>query len=157
MKNFEPSLLDKLFDDEPHAPARAALRQLSIDELKNTVARDIEALLNTRIAITEEELKGLPECRRSILTYGLNDFAGLSLASYNDRMFICQSLAKAIERHETRLQQVNVTLQVNERSTSTLYFGISALLVVHPAREPVSFDALLQPSTLQYSVTRGRV
>ena len=28
--------------------------------------------------------------------------------------------------------------------------------VLEPAREPVSFDAMLQPSTLQYSVTRGR-
>ncbi|KAB0307152.1 type VI secretion system baseplate subunit TssE, partial [Klebsiella pneumoniae] len=28
MKGFEPSLLDKLFDDEPHAPMPTALRQL---------------------------------------------------------------------------------------------------------------------------------
>jgi len=27
---------------------------------------------------------------------------------------------------------------------------------VHPAEEPVSFDAMLLPSTLQYSVTRSR-
>jgi type VI secretion system protein ImpF len=27
---------------------------------------------------------------------------------------------------------------------------------VHPAEEPVNFDALLQPSTLQYSVSRSR-
>ncbi|MBA4278697.1 MAG: type VI secretion system baseplate subunit TssE, partial [Ralstonia sp.] len=34
MKGFEPSLLDKLFDDEPHAPMPTALRQLSLEELK---------------------------------------------------------------------------------------------------------------------------
>jgi type VI secretion system protein ImpF len=54
------------------------------------------------------------------------------------------------------LQQVAVTLELNEQSTNALNFAIQALLVVHPAEEPVSFDAMLQPSTLQYSVTRAR-
>src|SRR5689334_16641249 len=102
MKGFEPSLLDKLFDDEPHAPMPTALRQLSLEELKSTVARDIESLLNTRIVLEEDDLHGLPECKRSLLTYGLNDFSGLSLASFYDRNYICQSLTKAIERHEPR-------------------------------------------------------
>jgi type VI secretion system protein ImpF len=30
------------------------------------------------------------------------------------------------------------------------------VLLVGPAREPVTFDATLQPSTLRYSVSRGR-
>jgi type VI secretion system protein ImpF len=51
---------------------------------------------------------------------------------------------------------VAVTLELNEQSTNALNFAIQALLVVHPAEEPVSFDAMLQPSTLQYSVTRAR-
>ena len=156
MKRFEPSFLDKLFDDEPHLPASPAMRQLSLEELKATVARDVEAILNTRIALTEHELLALPECRKSVLTYGLNDFAGLSLASHYDRTFICKSIQQAIERHEPRLQQVAVTLEMNQQSTNALYFAIQALLVVHPAEEPVSFDAMLQPSTLQYSVTRAR-
>ncbi|NIF78413.1 type VI secretion system baseplate subunit TssE [Paraburkholderia sp. Cy-641] len=156
MKRFEPGLLDKLFDDDPHSLAPAAVRQLSIEELKGTVARDLESILNSRIVFTESDLAMLPECRRSILTYGLNDFAGLSLASHYDRAFICKSIQQAIERHEPRLQRVSVTLELNERSTNALYFGIQAMLVVHPAQEPVNFDALLQPSTLQYSVTRAR-
>lgn len=156
MKRFEPSFLDKLFDDEPHVPAPAAMRQLSLEELKNTVARDVEAIFNTRIALTEEDLAELPECQRSVLTYGLNDFAGLSLASHYDRTFICKSIQQAIARHEPRLQQVQVAFELNEQSTNALYFAIQALLVVHPAEEPVTFDAMLQPSTLQYSVTRSR-
>jgi type VI secretion system protein ImpF len=157
MKRFEPSFLDKLFDDEPHRPAPAAMRQWSLEELKSTVARDVESILNTRIALTEAQLAMLPECQRSVLTYGLNDFAGLSLASHYDRTFICQSIQQAIARHEPRLRQVVVTLELNEQqSTNALNFAIQALLVVHPAEEPVSFDAMLQPSTLQYSVTRGR-
>ncbi|HVE08712.1 MAG TPA: type VI secretion system baseplate subunit TssE [Paraburkholderia sp.] len=156
MKRFEPSFFDKLFDDEPHVPAPAAMRQLSLDELKANVARDVEAILNTRIALTEEALEQLPECQRSVLTYGLNDFSGLSLASHHDRMFICKSIQQAIMRHEPRLRDVGVKLELNEQSTNALYFAIQAMLVVHPAQEPVNFDAMLQPSTLQYSVTRAR-
>ncbi|MGN6653403.1 type VI secretion system baseplate subunit TssE [Trinickia sp.] len=156
MKRFEPSLLDKLFDDDPRSPAPAAMRQWSLDELKGRVARDVEALLNTRIVMTEEELAKLPECQRSVLTYGLNDFAGLSLASHYDRTFICESIEQAIARHEPRLQDVRVSLEVGEQSTNALNFVIRAKLVVHPAEEPVSFDAMLQASTLQYSVTRSR-
>jgi type VI secretion system protein ImpF len=156
MKRFEPSLLDKLFDDDPHSPAPAAMRQWSLEELKGRVARDVEALLNTRIVMTEAELAKLPECQRSVLTYGLNDFAGLSLASHNDRTFICGSIEQAIARHEPRLREVRVALEVNEQSTNALNFVIRAKLVVHPAEEPVSFDAMLQASTLQYSVTRSR-
>lgn len=156
MKRFEPSLLDKLFDDDPHSPAPAAMRQWSLEELKGRVARDVEALLNTRIVMTEAELAKLPECQRSVLTYGLNDFAGLSLASHYDRTFICESIEQAIARHEPRLREVRVALEVNEQSTNALNFVIRAKLVVHPAEEPVSFDAMLQASTLQYSVTRSR-
>ena len=36
-----------------------------------------------------------------------------------------------------------------------LYFGITALLVLPELAEPVNFDAMLQPTTLQYSITRG--
>lgn len=156
MKRFEPSFLDKLFDDEPHLPASPAMRQLSLDELKTTVARDVESILNTRIALTDDDLAALPECQQSVLTYGLNDFAGLSLASHYDRAFICKSIQQAIDRHEPRLRQVAVTFELNEQATNSLNFSIRALLVVHPAEEPVNFDAMLQPSTLQYSVTRSR-
>ncbi|KOQ18920.1 type VI secretion protein, partial [Achromobacter xylosoxidans] len=86
MKGFEPSLFDKLFDGD--GPAPHALRRLSVEEIKETVARDIEALLNTRMVFTEESLKRYPNCQRSILTYGLSDFSGLSLASHYDREFI---------------------------------------------------------------------
>jgi type VI secretion system protein ImpF len=156
MKRFEPSLLDKLFDDDPHSPAPAAMRQMSLDELKSRVARDVEALLNTRIVFTEGQLEKLIECQRSVLTYGLNDFAGLSLASHTDRGFICTSIRNAIARHEQRLREVTVSLELDAQSTNALYFAIRAKLVVHPAEEPVSFDAMLQASTLQYSVTRSR-
>ena len=117
MSRFEPGLLEKLFGDGPHQPAPAMVRQLSLDELKGSVAHHIESLLNARVTFTDERLAGFSECQRSVLTYGLNDFAGLSLASHDDRTTICNSIRRAIERHERRLKQVEVILEVNARST----------------------------------------
>lgn len=158
MSGFEPGLFDKLFDDEPHGASSAVLRRLSVEEMKAVVARDLESLLNTRISLGEEDVQSYPQCQRSVLTYGLDDFAGMSLASHYDRVFICQSLQNAIARHETRLRQVEVSLAGTRRaSNSTLCFNISALLVLPGMKEPVTFDAMLQPTTLQYSVTKARL
>lgn len=156
MKGFEPSLLDKLFDDDPRETRGGTFKRLSSEEFKDSVARDIEALLNNRFVVDEAQLKDYPECQRSLVTYGINDFSGRSLASSVDRAYICRSLELAISRHEQRLVNVRVALNQEQRSTGALRFSISALLVIHPSREPISFDAMLQPSTLQYSVRHGR-
>ena len=153
VKGFEPSLLDKLFDDGPASPVR---RRLSLDELKDTVARDLEALLNARTTIDESLDAVYPQAMKSIATFGLTDFAGLSLASVHDRARICESIKRAIARHEPRLRDVQVSLELNRRAVNALYFSIKALLVVRPAQEPVSFDAMLQPTTLQYTVHKNR-
>jgi len=151
MKGFEPSFLDKLFSDGAAAPMR---RRLSLEELKDSVARDLEALLNARTTIDETLAKTYPEAMRSIVSFGLNDFAGLSLASVHDRDRICMGIERAIARHEPRLREVKVKLELDRHSINALYFSIKAMLVVRPAQEPVSFDAMLQPTTLQYSVNR---
>lgn len=90
------------------------------------------------------------------MTYGLRDVSSRSLASSVDRAFICKALEKTISLHETRLKDIRVILDEHRRSSGGLRFSISAMLIVHPAREPVSFDALLQPSTLQYRVSKTR-
>jgi len=154
MKVFEPTLFDKLFPAE--ALPERQIRRFSVEELKEAVARDIEALLNTRMVFGEALLERYPQCQRSILTYGMEDFAGRSLASHYDRVFICESLERAIARHEPRLRNVKVRLEVDSKATSALFFAISAILDVGAAHEPVTFDATLQPTTLQYAVSRSR-
>lgn len=156
MKGVEPSLLDKLFDDNVRQTRDGIFKRVSVEEYKDSVARDVESLLNNRRIFDEEQLKAYPECQRSLMTYGIHDFSGLSLASSFDRAYICNSLEKAISRHEGRLRQVHVELVQDQQSVGALRFSIKALLVMHPSHEPISFDAMLQSSTLQYSITRGR-
>lgn len=153
MKGFPQTLFDKLLGEQPFKSVRGTIPRLTAEQVKDSVALDLEALLNTRAVISEETLEPYPECSRSMMSYGLSDFAGLSLASLDDRTFVCRSLETAISRHEPRLRNVRAALEVDQNSINKLFFSITALLVLNESKEPVSFDALLQPSTLQYSIT----
>lgn len=153
-KGFEPSLFDKLFDDLPVGPARW---RLSLEQLKDSVARDLEALLNTRVVFDETLRQAFPLAARSVAGFGLADFAGLSLASIHDRRRICSAIAGAVAAHEPRLRDVSVELELQRKTVNALYFSINAVLFVRPTQEPVAFDALLQPTSLQYSVSRQRL
>jgi len=155
-KGFMPGLFDRLMEKQGPGPAGGTVPRMSLDELKDAVARDLEALLNTRVVIPEDVLEVYPECARSIVTYGLHDFAGLSLSSADDRAFICTSLEAAIARHEPRLRNVQARLELREDSVNRLNFAITAMLVVSAAHEPVNFDAVLQPSSLQYTISKAR-
>lgn len=156
VKGFEPSLIGKLLDDAPGTAGDGLPASVSVEGYKESVARDLEGLLNSRAAFSVQELAGHPECTQSLMTYGLRDFSAMSLANAHDRAAICRSLEQAIDRHEPRLGNVQVHLDPVVQLGGGLHFTIHALLDLQPAREPVSFDAMLKPSTLQYSVGRAR-
>lgn len=157
-RGFQPTLFDRLFDDAPKVASEAvSLRQWSLPELKNAVARDVEALLNSRAGLHEDRYAGLSEVSRSLVSFGMTDFVGLSLASPADRNRICRTLEGAISRHEPRLRNIQVDLDLDSTAVNSLRFNIQALLHVHPVEQPVNFDAVLQPSCLQYSVGPGRL
>jgi len=150
--SYVPGLLDRLMGTRGAGPAAS---RLSLEQLKDAVARDLEDLLNTRVALPEALLRAYPECAASIVNYGLVDFAGCCLSSTEDRLRICASLKSAIEHHEPRLRGVQARLEPRAGSVNRVDFIITAMLHVHPAHEPINFDAVLQPSTLHYSINRS--
>ena len=155
MKGFTPGLLDRLLG-EPNAPSsNGTVTRQSMDQLKDSVARDLEALLNTRSGVDPNLLLAFPECQKSIISYGLIDFAGFCLSSTDDRATICASLKKAIEQHEPRLRAVTASLELEQGSVNRLNFVINATLHVAESAEPVNFNAVLQPSSLQYSISKA--
>jgi type VI secretion system protein ImpF len=154
---YPPTLFERLADNVSGEPGeRHPLRLITAEELKESVAHDLEALLNCRCAYGEDTFQRFPETMKSIGSFGISDFVGLSLANPADRRHICRSLERTIAIHERRLKQVHVSLELESGVVNRLKFAIHALLVVHPSTEPVFFDALLQPSTLQYSVSKAK-
>ncbi|MRW89089.1 type VI secretion system baseplate subunit TssE [Duganella sp. FT80W] len=149
MNGFTPGLLDRLLGTSRND------RGMTLEQLKDSVARDLEDLLNTRCALPEDMLRAWPECARSIVNYGLVDFAGMCLSSSEDRARICAALKAAIERHEPRLRNVQARLEYQPGSINRVSFAIYGMLAGLPYTEAVSFDAVLQPSTLHYTINRS--
>ena len=149
MNGYAPGLLDRLLGEADGGA-------LSLEQYKDSVARDLEDLLNTRCAVPPEWMRAYPECARSIANYGLVDFAGMCMSSSEDRAAICAALKTAIERHEPRLRQVRARLEREAGSINRISFSISATLAGLPQTGAVSFDAVLQPSSLHYAIHRKR-
>jgi len=149
---FHPNLFEQLFDDRPQQLGDDLLiRRLNIDELKASVARDLEALLNTRSVVTKH-LEKFVLVQASILNFGILDFVGLSSANPMDCDYICRQIASTVEQQDSRLRQVRVSLDIGAVEVNQLCFSIEALLKVYPAQELVSFDAFFEPSSQRYQV-----
>lgn len=146
-----PSVFDRLLDDAPweRTDSPTDLRQ-ALGNLRRSVARDLESLLNTR-RDTLAELDAYPNLRRSLATYGLPDFAVYSLNSDTDRAAIRREVEDAVATFEPRLKNVKVILEsdIHQRALS---FRIDALLLVDPVPEPVVFDAVVEWNTQQVKV-----
>ena len=147
MNVLTPGLMDRLLGEHG--------RPMSLEQYKDSVARDLEDLLNTRCAVQEELMRAYPECTRSIANYGLVDFAGMCLSSADDRARVCAALKATIERHEPRLRSVQARLERENGVINRVSFAIYGTLVGLPFTESVSFDAVLQPSSLHYSINRS--
>jgi type VI secretion system protein ImpF len=151
MDGCRPGLLDRLLGSHTGG------RYLTQEQLKESVARDLEVLLNTRTAVPQHLLQAYPECAASILDFGLADFAGLSPGSSEDRQRICNSVRQAVERHEPRLCNVRVALAERSGAVNRIDLVIAGRLRVPGFQEAVSFSVALQPSSLHYSIKRGAI
>jgi type VI secretion system protein ImpF len=149
MTAYLPGLLDRLMGQQAQ-PGRA-----SVEQLKDNIARDLEALLNARAGMPPDAFDAWPLARASILNYGLTDFAAFCLSSSEDRAAICACLKDAIERHEPRLKNVSADLAPEQGGVNRLSFVINATLHAGPGLEPVNFNAVLQPSSLNYAISRA--
>ena len=150
MSTYLPGVLERLMGEGSAGSGRAGLEQL-----KDSIVRDLEALLNTRLGVAAGTFDAHPEARASILNYGLVDFAGFCLSSSEDRAAICASLKDAIERHEPRLTGVSAVLEPGAGGINRLQFVINATLRVTGGAEPVNFSAVLQPSSLHVAISKG--
>lgn len=151
------SLVDRLIDREPQNASDSYItRPQSVRQLKASLRRDLEWLLNSRQnpdAVSEE----FPELNRSLYNYGLPDFSSLSLNSPKDRNWLLRYLATTVETFEPRLRDVKVSLLETPSSTTrVLRFQIEALLMMDPAPEQVSFDTVLQLTSGEYQIRGER-
>jgi type VI secretion system protein ImpF len=148
------SILDRLLDHDPDPASREPIpdRLQNIQELKASVARDLEALLNTRQECLDVIPPDFPEAGVSLLTYGLPDCSSYNLHSQRDRQKVHRAIESAITKFEPRLADVRVSLEPMKEYDPSLRFRVGALLKMDPAPTPVTFDTVLRLNTQQYVV-----
>ena len=147
-QQLQSSILDRLIDDEPEmqeAPSRTV--GISISELRKSVRRDIEALLNARIQwhTWPEQYK---ELSTSCLSYGLPDFSSMSVSSHEGRNLLCEIVKKAILKFEPRFIEVEVFTEEEQPLNRVLNLRINALLYADPEPEFISFNSEVEPINL---------
>ena len=143
-----PSLLDRLLDDEPTNKRESPKNRTQvIRELKLSVRRDLENLLNTRWRCVSWP-PNFDELELSLVNYGIPDFTGTSLGMTGTREEFRRVIETIIKTFEPRFKTVKViALDNTEAIDRTLRFRIDALLHADPAPEPVVFDSALEPAT----------
>ena len=145
------SLLDRLLDDRPQEDRESGGERLqNLRQMKESVARDLQALLNT--THTSIVSKAFPETLNSIATFGLPDLTLINYHSHNDQEAVRRSLEEAIQRFEPRFSRVYVMLELGKEGGRTLRFKVETILHVPPIIEPVVFDAALELDKQQYEV-----
>jgi type VI secretion system protein ImpF len=148
-----PSLLDRLLDDFPQQSMEASSQRLcSLADYKASIVRDLEVLVNTRQSLVANELEGFVNLGGTILDYGMPDFTSRSVLDPQDRLLIQRQLEKAITVGDRRFRSVKVQLLAQQTGQRMLTFRVDAVLRLQDITRQVSFDAVLQVNTQEYTV-----
>jgi type VI secretion system protein ImpF len=150
---MQGTILDRLIDQDLGAVGPVQYRQLSFNQAKAAVGRDLENLLNTKNfeGALPEVFK---ELNRSALVYGLPDFTATNPHSSEVKSELLQAVERAINLFEPRLQNVMVSIDDSEKNARSLKFRISAILVVDPYEESVRFDTFFNVNKCEYSIAK---
>jgi type VI secretion system protein ImpF len=144
-----PGLVDRLIDLDPGGSSDPpATRNQSVRQLKTSLRRDLEWLLNTR-RTPEEVPETYEHLSHSLYNYGLTDVTSLSLNSPRDKTRLLRSIETVLEDFEPRLANVRVRAldEGDNGGPRVLRFQIEGLLKMDPAPEQIFFDTVLQLST----------
>lgn len=151
-RNVQASILDRLIDLEPEMGVES-VQSFSAGQIKDSVARDLENLLNSRRNILSVPA-ACKEVSNSLFIYGLPDFTSRNPANVSVRSQLRLEIEKTISSFEPRLKNVVVHLDAPTRSARDLRFRISAVLKVDPISEPVVFDTSFDLNRSRYSILK---
>jgi len=144
-RTVQQSVLDRLVDDDPSSQSEGPMsRAESVRALKESLRRDLEALLNTR-RTAEEAPEGLTEVAASVYHFGLPDISSMSRDSPETQSRLTRLVEEAVALFEPRLTAVKVAAVPDDRTRfGELRFVIEGTLELDPVPERISFDTVLE-------------
>jgi type VI secretion system protein ImpF len=153
-QNIRASLLDRLIDHEPEASYEPVQYRLTtFRQVKSAVGRDLENLLNTKCFTSSTVAEG-NKLDSSLFTYGLPDFTSANPRSPSVKQKLRKEIEKAIAKFEPRLRNVKIQIEEPEINERNLRFKITALLILDPVTEPVTFDTIFDVNRCEYSIPK---
>ena len=143
-----PSLMDRLIDTEPDVSTEPLWsRSHTLAQLKESVRRDLENLLNTRQTRTDLFLQSC-ETARSILTYGVPDFTAQGMDASDEQHRLKEAVGQAIRTFEPRLIEVQVDVEATDSTFDRkIHLKINAILCAEPVIESIVFDTIVETSS----------
>jgi type VI secretion system protein ImpF len=159
MPRWEPeqtvtqSIIERLVDSDPGSTVETPpTRAQSVRQLKTSLRRDLEWLLNTR-RTPDPAGEEYRETAKSLFNYGLPDITALSWDSSRDRTRLARFLEDVVHTFEPRISRLKIVpLEADQGSRHILRFQIEGMLEMDPAPEHVSFDTVLQLTSGEYQV-----
>ena len=135
-ERLQPSLLDRLTDDEPEKLSETReQRVLSLNKLRACVLRDLAWLLNTGKLETVQSFASSPLAAHSVINYGIPDLAGTTLSG-SDVSDIEQQVKQAIWDFEPRILRdsvrVKVSISEQQMNHNAMAFDITGDLWAQP-------------------------
>ena len=148
-----PSVLDRLIDLDRVASADPpANRTQSVRQLKASLRRDLEWLLNTR-RNPDEAPEAYEHLSVSLYNYGLPDVTSMSVDSPRDRNRLLRLVELTVQTFEPRLASVRVrAICPGRKGTFRRCFRIQGLFRIDPAPEQIYFDTVLQLNSGEYQL-----
>ncbi|WP_024888770.1 type VI secretion system baseplate subunit TssE [Luteimonas huabeiensis] len=135
-ERLQPSLLDRLADDEPGRGEESRDRRtITAARLRECVIRDLSWLLNCTHAEADRAFDDHPHAACSVLNFGIPDLAGLALSGI-DPAQMERRLRAAILAFEPRLLpdtlQVRVRADGRRMDRKSLVFDIESEMWAQP-------------------------
>ncbi|MDR6934896.1 MULTISPECIES: type VI secretion system baseplate subunit TssE [unclassified Luteibacter] len=158
-ERLQPSLLDRLRDDEPHVTEESReKRVMTAARLREHVVRDLGWLFNcTRRGAGDDEA-GLPHVGSSVIGYGIPDLTGAAIAGM-DVEELAQRIRASIVAFEPRLDpaslQVDVQTDVSRMDRLTLSFRIVSTMWAQPMPLNLYLRTEVDLETARFSVFDG--
>ncbi|TQK08258.1 type VI secretion system baseplate subunit TssE [Herbaspirillum sp. SJZ107] len=137
-ERLQPSLLDRLTDDDPAATVEPRERRvMSLRTLREGVLRDLAWLLNTTNLLSVTTTPALPHLANSVLNYGVPGLAGNAVSNL-DIGALERGIRQAIWDFEPRLIRNTVSVKAlapRAEGQNKLDFEIEADLWAQPYPE----------------------
>ncbi|MBI1172546.1 type VI secretion system baseplate subunit TssE [bacterium] len=157
-ERLQPSLLDRLTDDDPTNPAESReARVIDIRRLRDIVQRDLSWLLNTNSAESWIDQDRYPLVARSVINFGLREVAG-DFSSEARAAIIRKSILNAIECYEPRIRKGSTHVELrteNSPRTTVISFDIRADMWAEPIPIQLYLRSSVDMTTGEVSLERS--